>query len=250
MRSIVACGVRVRRPRLELQVRGAAAHGQSPAAERRRPRASLRSREPVLDLGLPRARLECAPVQRWCFIQHECLSHAKRCFDRLRRTRVWRRAAVRSEARRALPSARHTRAAFGTWLSKKSIALSSRSGGTDELPPPAYISSNSGESRFKTASVVFLMRLSGWSAGTRSSGDIRHTIDDCFVSRPRIPLADHTLAGLSIHPENQRPFFSTLLGRGRIPPQGGQVGQLSGRPALRNGGMSKYSRSRQQRSSY
>jgi len=38
----------------------------------------------------------------------------------------------------------------------------------------------------------------GWSAGTNDSGDIRHNIEACFVSLPRITDFDHTRASMSI----------------------------------------------------
>jgi hypothetical protein len=67
-----------------------------------------------------------------------------------------------------------------------SIPFSSRSGGTDGRPIPAYISSNNGDMSASTVSAFFLIPRKGWSAGTRNSGDNRHNIDDCFASAPRI----------------------------------------------------------------
>jgi len=95
--------------------------------------------------------------------------------------------------------------------------FSSRSGGTDERPVAAYMSSKTGDNRSKTVSVVFLMRRSGWSAGTRSSGDIRHSIDDCLVSRPRMTSVDHISRAMSIRRTGtlsaNTSIFSNLLGQ-------------------------------------
>ena len=43
-----------------------------------------------------------------------------------------------------------------------------------------YIASNTGDSSASAASTIFLIARSGCVFGTRSSGDIRHNIDDCF----------------------------------------------------------------------
>ena len=68
-----------------------------------------------------------------------------------------------------------------------SVAFSKRSGGIEGLPVAAYISSNTGDSVLSTSSASCLIARIGCSDGTRASGEIRHSIDDCFVSLPRMP---------------------------------------------------------------
>jgi hypothetical protein len=67
-----------------------------------------------------------------------------------------------------------------------SIDLSSRSGGIEGRPPSAYIASNVGESFASASSASFLIARSGCVGGPRDSGDISNSIDDCFLSSPRI----------------------------------------------------------------
>src|SRR4051794_11549166 len=50
-------------------------------------------------------------------------------------------------------------------------ALSSFSGAIEGRPNAAYMSSNNGESAFSALSTIFRIGRSGWSDGTRSSGD-------------------------------------------------------------------------------
>src|ERR1700724_35458 len=71
------------------------------------------------------------------------------------------------------------------------------------------MASNTGDSFASASSASFLMARSGWSWGTRVSGDISISIDDCFLSSPRIVNGKvGSIPRLSIPP---RAFFSTLL---------------------------------------
>ena len=64
--------------------------------------------------------------------------------------------------------------------------FSSRSGGIDGRPPSAYMASNTGDSFASASSASFLIARSGCVGGTRVSGDISISIEDCFVFSPRI----------------------------------------------------------------
>src|SRR5271170_6072122 len=88
------------------------------------------------------------------------------------------------------------------------MALSWRSGGIDGRPTDAYIASNVGDSFARASSASTLTRRIGCPAGTTDSGDIRHTIEDCLVSVPRISRLDHDPISLSIP---RLPFFRSLL---------------------------------------
>jgi hypothetical protein len=48
------------------------------------------------------------------------------------------------------------------------------------------MASNTGDSFPSASSASFLIARSGWSWDTRVSGDISISIDDCFLSAPRI----------------------------------------------------------------
>jgi hypothetical protein len=66
------------------------------------------------------------------------------------------------------------------------IALSKRSGGIDGRPTDEYIWSKTGDSSNNAAFASFLIPRSGCVAGTRDSGDISISIDDCLVFSPRM----------------------------------------------------------------
>ncbi len=68
-----------------------------------------------------------------------------------------------------------------------SIDSSSRSGGIEGRPVDAYIASNTGDSLTSAASASFLIARSGCVGGTRVSGDISISIEDCLVFSPRMP---------------------------------------------------------------
>ncbi len=68
----------------------------------------------------------------------------------------------------------------------RTVSLSNRSGGIDARPTALYISSNTGLNSPSAVSTCFLSLRSGCFAGTTVSGDIRHSIDACFLSVPRM----------------------------------------------------------------
>jgi hypothetical protein len=68
----------------------------------------------------------------------------------------------------------------------KTIPFSKRSGGTEGRPVSAYIASNKGDISPRTSSAIPRMARSGWSSEIRDSALIKHNIDDCFVSAPRM----------------------------------------------------------------
>ncbi len=57
----------------------------------------------------------------------------------------------------------------------------------DGLPVAEYIVSKSGDIRRSASSHIAFSGRSGWSFGTRFSGDSTVNISPCFVSAPRMP---------------------------------------------------------------
>jgi len=66
------------------------------------------------------------------------------------------------------------------------------------LPVAAYIAPNVDDIVAKQSSASFLIRRIGCRSGTIDSGDIRHNIEACFVSAPRMIDLDHATITLSI----------------------------------------------------
>ena len=91
--------------------------------------------------------------------------------------------------------------------------------GRDRRPPHAAVHrvEHRRQSSASASSASFLIARSGCSAGTRASGDSRHSIDDCFVFVPRIrPSITARSRCRSLAPLG---FFSTLLEAKRDSPR-------------------------------
>jgi hypothetical protein len=71
-----------------------------------------------------------------------------------------------------------------------SIDLRSRSGGIEGRPTNEYIPSNTGDNSPSASSASFFSARRGCPAGTRDSGDINISIDDCFGLCPRMGHED------------------------------------------------------------
>src|SRR5579863_7364270 len=77
-----------------------------------------------------------------------------------------------------------------------------------------YICSNCRSSRTNTRSTISRIGRSGWSAGTRCSGDKKLNIVDCWVSWPRMCIKQLYLNMFYKTRIISRDFFSILLDLG------------------------------------